>query len=95
MSAKSSFQMLKSLAVVSRSWLLAQVEKSKSIKNKIESYRTEMQTEDEIIRWYEREEHKLYDVCGDDHCQSYQGITKISTQSARQAVEQTLGLVLQ
>jgi SpoIID/LytB domain protein len=86
--------MLKSLAVVSRSWLLAQIEKSKSIKMKKEVYSSESRTEDEYIKWYDREEHELFDVCADDHCQRYQGITKISTQAARQAVEETFGLVL-
>ncbi len=95
MSAKSSLQMLKSLAVVSRSWLLAQIEKSKSIKMKKEVYSSETRTEDEFIKWYDREEHELFDVCADDHCQRYQGITKISTQAARQATAETFGLVLQ
>jgi stage II sporulation protein D len=94
MSAKSSLQMLKSLAVVSRSWLLAQMEKSRSIRAKMEVYSSESRTEEEFIKWYDREEHELFDVCADDHCQRYQGITKISTLSARQAVEETYGLVL-
>jgi SpoIID/LytB domain protein len=94
MNAKSSLQMLKSLAVVSRSWLLAQIEKSKLIKKKKETYSSVLQTEKEYIRWYDREEHELFDVCADDHCQRYQGITKISTQSARKAVAETSGLVL-
>ncbi len=94
MSAKSSLHMLKSLAVVSRSWLLAQIEKSKIIRAKMEVYSSESRTEVEYIKWYDREEHELFDVCADDHCQRYQGITKISTQSARQAVEETFGLVL-
>ena len=94
MSAKSSLQMLKSLAVVSRSWLLAQIEKSKTIQAKMEAYSSESRTDDEFIKWYDREEHELFDVCADDHCQRYQGITKISTQAAKQAVEETFGLVL-
>lgn len=94
MSAKSSLQMLKSLAVVSRSWLLAQMEKSKSIKKKQSQYSNESRSLSELIKWYDREEHALFDVCADDHCQRYQGITKISTRAARQAVEETAGLVL-
>ena len=94
MSAKSSIDLLKSLAVVSRSWLLAQIEKSNSMKKKKQVYSSESRTEDEFIKWYDREEHELFDVCADDHCQRYQGITKISTQAARQAVEETFGLVL-
>lgn len=94
MSAKSSLQMLKSLAVVSRSWLLAQIDKSKSLKKQNETYSSESSTDEELIKWYDREEHELFDVCADDHCQRYQGITKISTRAARQAVEETFGLVL-
>ncbi|HEY6906705.1 MAG TPA: SpoIID/LytB domain-containing protein [Ignavibacteriaceae bacterium] len=94
MSAKSSLQMLKSLAVVSRSWLLAQIEKSKSIKIKKEVYSSESRTDSEFVKWYDREEHELFDVCADDHCQRYQGISKISTQAARQAAAETFGLVL-
>jgi SpoIID/LytB domain protein len=94
MSAKSSLQLLKSLAVVSRSWLLAQIDKSKSLKKQTESYSSELSIGEELIKWYDREEHELFDVCADDHCQRYQGITKISSRAARQAVEETSGLVL-
>lgn len=94
MSAKCSIQMLKSTAVVSRSWLLAQIEKSKSIKSEHTNYKTVYQTEDELIRWYDREDHKLFDVCADDHCQRYQGVTKMTSEAVRKAVEQTSGVVL-
>ncbi|HSD64630.1 MAG TPA: SpoIID/LytB domain-containing protein [Ignavibacteriaceae bacterium] len=94
MSAKSSLQMLKSLAVVSRSWLLAQIDKSRSIKRKQGQYQSESRSGNELIKWYDREEHSLFDVCADDHCQRYQGITKINSRAARQAVEETAGLVL-
>lgn len=94
MSAKCSMQMLKATAVVSRSWLLAQIEKSKSIKSEHANYKTVYQTEDELIRWYDREDHKLFDVCADDHCQRYQGVTKMTSEVARKAVEQTAGVVL-
>jgi len=91
MSATSSIELLKAHAIVTRSWLLAQKEKSKEIKN----YNTNSSlTDDEIIKWYDREEHKLYDVCADDHCQRYQGISKISTEAVKQAVSQTSGVVL-
>jgi stage II sporulation protein D len=94
MSAKCSLQMLKATAVVSRSWLLAQIEKSKSIKSNKSDYSTVYQTEDELIKWYDREDHKLFDVCADDHCQRYQGVTKMTSEAARKAVEQTAGIVL-
>lgn len=94
MSAKCSLPMLQATAVVSRSWLLAQIEKSKTIKKEHINYHTGFQSEDEIIKWYDREDHKLFDVCADDHCQRYQGVTKVTSEAAKKAVEQTSGLVL-
>ncbi|HZW40147.1 MAG TPA: SpoIID/LytB domain-containing protein [Ignavibacteriaceae bacterium] len=94
MSAKSSLQALKAHAIVSRSWLLAQIEKSKSLKKKNEKTQTSFITDTEHIKWYGREDHKNFDVCADDHCQRYQGITKIYTDVAVQAIEQTKGIVL-
>lgn len=94
MSAKCSMQMLKATAVVSRSWLLAQIEKSKQIKSDHTKYKSEFQSEQELIKWYDREDHKLFDVCADDHCQRYQGVTKMTSDAVRTAVEQTNGVVL-
>jgi len=94
MSSKCSMQMLKATAVVSRSWLLAQIEKSRAIKSEHSNYKTVYETEEELIRWYDREDHKLFDVCADDHCQRYQGVTKMTSDVARKAVEQTAGVVL-
>jgi len=94
MSARCSFPMLKATAVVSRSWLLAQIEKSKSIKSERTNYKSGYKSDDEIIKWYDREDHKLFDVCADDHCQRYQGVTKLTSEAARKAVEQTYGIVL-
>ena len=94
MSAKCSMQMLKATAVVSRSWLLAQIEKSKAIKSAHSNYKTVYESKDELIRWYDREDHKLFDVCADDHCQRYQGVTKMTSDVVRKAVEQTAGVVL-
>jgi len=94
MSATSSPELLKAHAVISRSWLLAQIEKTKSLKSGGGLYQTSHETEDEIIRWYDREDHTTFDVCADDHCQRYQGITKIYSEKALQAVEETRGEVL-
>ncbi len=94
MSAKSSLQLLKAHSIISRSWLLSQIEKSGNIKSERKKYRTEFKSDSELIKWYDREDHKLFDVCADDHCQRYQGITKIFTEAARQAVKQTSGVVL-
>ncbi|OGU77120.1 MAG: amidase [Ignavibacteria bacterium RBG_16_34_14] len=94
MSSKSSLQLLKAHAIVSRSWLLAQIEKAKFLKGKKGKYKSVYQTENEIIKWMDREDHKFFDVCADDHCQRYQGITKISTENSRLAIEETRGIVL-
>ena len=94
MSAKSSLQLLKAHAIVSRSWLLAQIEKSKSLKKAKLKYTSSFESADEHIKWYDREDHELFDVCADDHCQRYQGVTKIFTEIARNAVTQTRGIVL-
>lgn len=94
MSATSSVELLKAHAVISRSWLLAQIEKSKRLTKTNQKYSTVRSNQDEINRWYDREEHLSYDVCADDHCQRYQGITKILTAAATGAVEATSGQVL-
>ncbi|SHF51680.1 SpoIID/LytB domain protein [Mariniphaga anaerophila] len=94
MSATSSPELLKAHAVISRSWLLAQIEKTESLKSGGGIYRTSEETETEIIRWYDREDHSTFDVCADDHCQRYQGITKIHSEKAIAAVNETFGEVL-
>lgn len=93
MSAKSSLQLLKAHAIISRSWLLAQIEKSKSAKKTVQNSSFNSSS-NEHIKWYDRQDHELFDVCADDHCQRYQGITKIFTEVAREAVKQTSGVVL-
>lgn len=94
MSANASANLLYAHAVASRSWLLAQLERSRSLTSEHHSYPTVVETDTERIRWYDREEHELYDVCADDHCQRYQGITKAHTSSVSDAVEATFGKVL-
>lgn len=94
MSAKCSLEMLKATAVVSRSWLLAQINKSKSLKDEKTKYRSTYNSDTELIKWYDREDHILFDVCADDHCQRYQGVTKVTTAIAKMAVEETTGIVL-
>jgi len=94
MKATSSLEMLKAHAVISRSWLLAQIEKSSDLHRKKGTQASSVINEDEIIRWYDREDHEHFDVCADDHCQRYQGITRISTEVAVKAVQQTAGEVL-
>ena len=94
MSATSSMDLLKAHAVISRSWLLAQIEKTNLIKTGSGLYQTSYETENEITRWYDREDHNNFDVCADDHCQRYQGISKIHSEKALKAVEETFGEVL-
>lgn len=94
MSSTSSMELLKAHAVISRSWLLAQIEKSKSLESAGGLYQTSNETEEEIERWYDREDHATFDVCADDHCQRYQGITKIHSEKALKAVEETFGEML-
>lgn len=91
MSATSSEELLKAHAIISRSWLLAQIEKNKEIKDK---YQTSFVTPTEIVRWYDREDHANFDVCADDHCQRYQGITRQSTPLVSAVVDQTHGRVI-
>ena len=91
MSATASAEFLKAHAVISRSWLLAQMKKIGRPDNEIES---SCRTNDELIRWYDREDHDIFDVCADDHCQRYQGITRASTPLATGVVRQTRGEVL-
>ena len=92
MSASASLQLLKAHAVISRGWLLAQIDKRKQKADnaKLSFYRTEKG----IIRWYDREDHTLFDVCADDHCQRYQGITRQTSDKVAEAVDDTWGQVL-
>jgi SpoIID/LytB domain protein len=94
MSATSSIELLKAHAVISRSWLLAQVVKGKELKESAKKYNPVSETSTEYIRWYDREDHVNFDVCADDHCQRYQGITRQTSQLVRQAINETFGLVL-
>ena len=92
MSANASLEFLKAHAVISRSWVLAQIQnKGKTL---IKSEKKENTNPTEIERWYDHEDHQLFDVCADDHCQRYQGTTKIVSEKALQAVQQTEGEVL-
>lgn len=94
MSATASLELLKAHAVISRSWLLAQIQKNKEITEAQANYSAFTQTDEELIRWYDREDHTRFDVCADDHCQRYQGITRASTDIVKQAISATRGQVL-
>ncbi|MCF6268657.1 MAG: SpoIID/LytB domain-containing protein [Melioribacteraceae bacterium] len=94
MNATSSHELLKAHSIISRSWLLAQTDKSKDIIASNQEYESEIKTNNELIKWYDKEDHTLYDVCADDHCQRYQGITKLTEHNAQEAVASTRGIVL-
>jgi SpoIID/LytB domain protein len=94
MSAKSSVELLKAQAVIARSWVLAQIERSEKLKDDKEIHETSLELKDELIKWYDREDHNLFDVCADDHCQRFQGVTKIISDSSFIAIDQTRGIVL-
>ena len=94
MNATSSLELLKAHAVVSRSWLFAQIEKRKAMSDKGDGFFSFIKTKDEYIRWYDREDHTIFDVCADDHCQRYQGITKASNATVAKAVKATRGQIL-
>ena len=92
MSAAAPIELLRAHAITSRSWLVAMLERQKRFKNLGGPARRGRETEAEIVRWYDREDHKLFDVCADDHCQRYHGITKIISPAARRAVQETRGV---
>lgn len=94
MSATASEELLEAHAVISRSWLLAQIEKNKEIVEKKQTYSAYAQTDTELIKWYDREDHTNFDVCADDHCQRYQGLTRASTAKVRDAIAATWGEVI-
>ncbi|MGI5975333.1 MAG: SpoIID/LytB domain-containing protein [Paludibacter sp.] len=95
MSASSSMELLKAHAVISRSWLLAQIEGRKQVERSVVKPNF-VETEDKRIVWYDREDHINFDVCADDHCQRYQGIGRLQDnyEHVRKAVLSTWGQVL-
>ena len=94
MSATSSLELLKAHAVISRSWLLAQMKKHRDVAESGNNFFSFTKKEDMLIRWYDREDHTIFDVCADDHCQRYQGITKETSPHVAEAIRQTKGQVL-
>jgi SpoIID/LytB domain protein len=94
MSATSSTELLKAHAIISRSWVLAQIDKNKKIQQHTSVYKSLYQTDTEIIKWYDREDHTLFDVCADDHCQRYQGIGRVTNPDVEKAIDSTKGQIL-
>ena len=99
MSATASDELLKAHAVISRSWLLSPLQESRA-KNQDVRQKTEFKTTNyklqttNFIKWYERDAHTNFDVCADDHCQRYQGITRATTAAVEKAIEATRGEML-
>lgn len=96
MSSSASLALLEAHAVISRSWLLAQIERAKS--PQAEAHKASfVETEDRHICWYDREDHQNFDVCADDHCQRYQGVSRAfeNIDRVKQAIAATRGQVLQ
>ena len=96
MSATSSIELLKAHAVISRSWLLRPI--LSNHKFEILNHKFEI-TNTRRVMWYERDAHVGFDVCADDHCQRYEGITRRdehpeAARRVREAVEATRGMVL-
>ncbi len=95
MSPSASVEFLKAHAVISRSWLLSQIEKRHKLSTDHSvKYKSYTKNKDELIRWYDREDHDMFDVCADDHCQRYQGITRASNPLVIEVIHETYGEVL-
>ena len=94
MKGSCSLEFLKASAVISRSWLYAQMQRRQERADSPAPFFTFVKGEGESIRWYDREDHTIFDVCADDHCQRYQGITRASNPQVAEAVNATRGQVL-
>jgi SpoIID/LytB domain protein len=100
MSAMNDPNLLNAHAIVSRSWLLAQIQNRGKCRTTTDCHASANATArndgalNEIVKWYDREDHEIFDVCADDHCQRYQGITKVISEKAQKAIEDTRGQVL-
>ena len=94
MKATAGLELLKAHAVISRSWLLAQMRRREDSQEQKNGFFSFIKKDDELIRWYDREDHTIFDVCADDHCQRYQGITRQTSKTVEQALKATRGQIL-
>lgn len=98
MKASAGLEFLKAHAVISRSWVMAQVEHRQSHVSRTPEpscpVSDPVEGAEEYIKWFDHDDHTLFDVCADDHCQRYQGLTMAVGDTVRKAVDQTWGLVL-
>ena len=98
MKASAGLEFLKAHAVISRSWVMAQVEHRQSHVSRTPGpscpVSEPVEGAEEYIKWFDHDDHTLFDVCADDHCQRYQGLTMAVGDTVRKAIDQTWGLVL-
>ncbi len=94
MSGSAPMEFLKAHAILSRSWLLAALDRKKKTEGTSIPTEKIIEKKGVVIRWYDREDHDLFDVCADDHCQRYQGVTKIVSEQVKEAVRETRGMVI-
>lgn len=94
MRATSSLSLLRAHAIISRSWLLTQMAHRIHADHPSEETCGGWETEEELVRWYDRDDHQRFDVCADDHCQRYQGITRMVSDHVEEAIRSTYGQVL-
>ncbi len=94
MSGEAPYAFLKAHAIASRSWLVAMLERGRGVREKRGNREAATQREGEVVRWYDREDHARFDVCADDHCQRYQGITGRVSGRAAEAIRETRGVFL-
>lgn len=94
MRATSSPSLLRAHAIISRSWLLTQMAHRINADHPSEATCGGWETEEELVRWYDRDDHQRFDVCADDHCQRYQGITRMVSDHVEEAIRSTYGQVL-
>jgi stage II sporulation protein D len=90
MSSRAGLELLKAHAVISRSWLLAQLKSWRDVERSAGT----LISGGQLIRWYSQENHQEFDVCADDHCQRYQGLTKAVGSNVTEAIRSTAGRAL-
>lgn len=95
MKSTASVEFLKAHAVISRSWVMAQIGKGRAHAAASAPVDAPAGNDDVIVKWFDHEDHDLFDVCADDHCQRYQGLSRALSGNARKAVDATWGEVLE
>jgi len=102
MAATNSLELLKAHAIISRSWVLRQIRHNEQTTQPSQTPRPPRtrpsgatpQPPLNIIKYWDHTDHHLYDVCADDHCQRYQGITRQVSPLVEEAIQATRGIVL-